>query len=121
MGKTSVARFAKLELYVDSKKNSIYSGAMRWQTVIVLIAVAFTIVAPHSFAIAVGHDQEPVLGMLDVCHSAAPALASNGEMPCMNECPCRHVPASPVAYNKQTNPLFSEFLLITRNERPPQK
>jgi hypothetical protein len=75
---------------------------------------------PPSFSSVIGHDNKPVLGTLDVCHTATPALASNGEMPCMNECPCGHVPASPVAFAKQFDPLISEFLLITRNERPPQ-
>jgi hypothetical protein len=93
---------------------------MRWQVVIVLAALAFTIMVPPSFPLVIDRDGQTVLGTLDVCHTVTPALASNGEMPCMNECPCRHVPASSIVYCKQIDPLLSEFLLITRNEHPPQ-
>ena len=93
---------------------------MRWQAVIVLMALAFIITLPPSFSVSGGSDEQPVLGALDVCHSATPALASNGGMPCVNECPCNPVPAPSLTYSRQTNPVITDTLLISRNERPPQ-
>lgn len=110
----------KLKLYVDRISVYHYSRLMRWQAVIVLIALAFTIALPPSFTASGGSDEQPVLGSLDVCHSATPALASSGGMPCMFECPCNPVPAPSIVYSEQTNSVITDTLLISRNERPPQ-
>lgn len=120
MKKTLLSRIVKLELYVDREMFCHYYRPMRWQAVILLIALALTAALPPSLAFAPDSDEQPSLGTLNVCHSAAPALSSNGDMPCVNECPCRHVPAVSVALTKPNVPLFPEFLLISGNERPPQ-
>ncbi len=93
---------------------------MRWQAVIILIALAFTIIVPPSFTLIVNHAGQPVLGALDVCHSAVPALSSNGHMPCLSECPCKQIPALSVAYSEESDPLFTAFLIISRTDRPPR-
>jgi hypothetical protein len=92
---------------------------MKWQAVIVLLAIALGVAAPPSLPLsAVGGEAE--LGILDLCHAGTPALSSNGDMPCMNECPCR--PAPPALYCDSEiivtpcKPLFIAY----QDERPPK-
>jgi hypothetical protein len=61
--------------------------SMKWNAVIVLLAIALGIFAPPSLPAMIAHGGQASIGILDVCHSAAPALSSNGEMPCVSECP----------------------------------
>jgi len=94
---------------------------MKLSAIIVLIALSLTVLAPPAFALAVQGDKAPVLGTLDICHSAAPALSSNGEMPCV------HVNVSlplPLALNKVTeivNPPFHPFHIAFQEELPPKQ
>jgi len=94
---------------------------MRFSAIIVLIALSLTVLAPPSFALTIHGDKAPVLGILDVCHTATPALSSNGEMPCV------HVSVSlslPLALNKVTeivNPPFHPFHIAFQDELPPKQ
>lgn len=63
---------------------------------------------------------QPVLGNLDVCHHAAPALSSQGDMPCVGSCTCTNVPTVVVATVVQPTPLLFCYLLPSKNDRPPQ-
>ena len=93
---------------------------MKWVSIMLLIVLACTVLAPlslYSFTITQGGS---FLANLDVCHSAAPALSSNGEMPCLSECPCSFAPAVSISANEPAYPLFTELLLPTRNEHPPK-
>lgn len=88
---------------------------------ILLVVLLLTALSPLSaLTFPVKGHEEPVLGTLDVCRSASPALSSNGSMPCMSECPATHVPAQIVAVAQCCIPLFSQFLLPSQNDRPPQ-
>jgi hypothetical protein len=94
---------------------------MRSVTFILLIVLAFTVLAPlASFTIITVDDGRSFLGNLDVCHAAAPALSSNGEMPCVPIAVHNVVPSLSMTDHKTGNPLFTELILTTRNEHPPR-
>jgi len=98
----------------------VYTACMRWQTVIVLAAIIVGTVAPVSLQLAVPKDGNPEIGILNVCHSATPALSSNGDMPCMSGCPYIQAPASSVTSGERPNSVLIEMLSPQVNERPPE-
>jgi hypothetical protein len=94
---------------------------MRFSSIIVLIALAFTVLAPPSFALTIHGYKAPVLGALDVCHSANPALSSNGDMPCVSESVSFPLP---LALNKVVEivpPPFHPFHIAFQEELPPKQ
>jgi hypothetical protein len=94
---------------------------MKWVSVILLIVFAFTVLAPMTlFTLTIVNDGVSFLGNLDVCHSAAPALSSNGEMPCVPMAVHRVIPSLSMTNHEPGNPLFTELILTTRNEHPPR-
>jgi hypothetical protein len=94
---------------------------MRRISIILLIVLAFTLVAPlSSFSLGIAGKDGDMLSTLDVCHSAAPALSSNGEMPCVNMTANGIIPVVFVTFYEAVRPLFTELILTTRNEQPPQ-
>jgi hypothetical protein len=96
----------------------IYIAHMRWQVVVVLAAIIFSIVVPPSLPLMAGG--ESMIGTLNICHSAAPALLSSGQMPCINAVPCTHNPALYVAFCKSTDLVFTQLFLLKQNEHPPK-
>lgn len=95
---------------------------MKWATIMLLLVLAFTVLTPvssFSLFIAPEHGSE-VFADLDVCHSAAPALSSNGEIPCLHMTATSIIPVEFVAFHETTYPVFAELILATRNEQPPQ-
>lgn len=93
---------------------------MKWQAVIVLLAIALSIAVPPSFPMSVMGGGEAQLGILDLCHAGTPSIVSNGDMPCANECPCRLLPpahcSGPSILATSCKPLFIEYQI----ERPPK-
>lgn len=88
---------------------------------ILLVVLLLTALSPLSaLTFPVKGSEEPVLGTLDVCRSAAPALSSNGSMPCMSESPATHAPVQLVAIAQCCIPILSQILLPSQNDRPPQ-
>lgn len=110
-----------LQLYVDRMRFYFYTSIMRPVTVILLIVLAFTVLAPlTSFTLVAMNDGHSFLGTLDVCHSAAPALSSNGEMPCVSLAPCTAPPSFSVSFTELAHPFFTEMILTTGSEHPPR-
>jgi hypothetical protein len=93
---------------------------MKWQAVIVLLAIALTIVMPPSFSFSCGHAGHAMIGTLDICHSATPALSSSGNMPYMQQCPCHPLPLVLQETSEIVNPLFKPFITAFQDERPPK-
>ena len=93
---------------------------MKWQAVIVLLAIAISVLVPPSLSLTVAHNVRAEIGALDVCHSTTPALSSNGEMPCVTECSCHPLY---VTLNTIVEPMSSSFkplLFALQDERPPK-
>ena len=93
---------------------------MKWKALIILLALALSIVAPPSLPWLMNTGSEAEIGTLDVCHSTASGLSAGSDMPCINECLGHHAPV--VAPSLQEipsvalKPLFIAFL----DERPPR-
>jgi hypothetical protein len=94
---------------------------MKSVTFILLIVLAFTVLAPvTSLSFMAVNDGRSFLGTLDVCHSAAPALSSNGEMPCVGLAPCTAPPTLSVSFTEPVHPVFTELILTSSSEHPPR-
>jgi hypothetical protein len=93
---------------------------MKWQAFIVLLAIALSIVVPPSLPFLSDHSAMAAIGTLDVCHSATPALSSNGDMPCVNECACRHLPFAQSKSAEILAPPCKPLLISFQDERPPK-
>jgi hypothetical protein len=93
---------------------------MRMKAVIVLLAIAVSIIVPPSLPFTSSHSGHASIGILDVCHSAMPALSSNGDMPCITGCPCDPLPLVLEDIASLTLPLSKPFLISYQDERPPK-
>jgi len=93
---------------------------MKWNVFIVLFAVLVGVVVPPSLPLIASSGEQASLGKLDVCHSATPALSSNGEMPCVHMTANGIIPEMTVSVLIAAYPVFPELILATRNEQPPQ-
>ncbi len=94
---------------------------MRSISLILLAVILLTAFSPLSaLTFPASADGGPVLGMLDVCRQASPAVSSQGLMPCISEVPFVHQPVLASACTVCSIQLFSQFLLASRQERPPQ-
>jgi hypothetical protein len=93
---------------------------MKWQAVIVLLAIGLTIAVPPSFAVLSDHGNHAMIGNLDVCHSAAPALSANGSMPCVHQGLCDHQALVQDKTVEIVNPRIKPLLIAFQDERPPK-
>jgi hypothetical protein len=109
-----------VDFIIDSPAQYYYSGSMRWQAVIVLLAIMLSIIVPPSLPMTISHGSQTSIGILDLCHSSAPALSTSGDMPCMNECPCQSLPLARSAAGAIGQPPFKPFLIAFQDERPPK-
>ncbi len=94
---------------------------MKWVTIILLVVLAFTVLAPISpLSLIIDRQEQPLLGNLDVCNSAAPALSSNGEMPCVSINPSQLPLYLSITTSDPLHPLFTEVVFTAPNEQPPK-
>ena len=93
---------------------------MKWKALIVLLAIAFSVVLPPSLPYLSDNGAIAAIGTLDVCHSATPALSSNGDMPCVTASICIAAPLLAESTNDSLQKTYSELILSSRNEQPPR-
>ena len=93
---------------------------MKWQALIILAAIVVSIIVPSSLPLLSNHDGQAAIGTLDVCHSATPAISSNGDMPYVNECSCKAPLLALSSAAEVLSPLFKPFLIAFQDERPPK-
>ena len=93
---------------------------MRWQSIIVLLAIALSIVVPPTLPIMAAQGGQAEIGTLDVCHSATPALSSNGDMPCINSGMNQPLPLGLSKVPAVAAPRFAPFNIAFQDERPPK-
>jgi hypothetical protein len=94
---------------------------MKWQAFIVLLAIALSIVASPAFPFLSDHGAKVEIGTLDVCHSATPALFSNGEMPCVNVGVSLPLPLALNSITEIVNPPLHPFHIAFQDELPPKQ
>jgi hypothetical protein len=93
---------------------------MKWQAVMVLLAIGVSITVPPCFIVPGDHGNHAMIGNLDVCHTATPTLSANGNMPCVHQCPCNHMPLIQDKITKILNPRIKPLLITFQEERPPK-
>lgn len=94
---------------------------MRPVTFILLVVLAFTVLAPVTvFTPVVMNDGHSFFGNLDVCHAATPALSSSGEMPCITPVSCNSAPTLFVSFIEPVHDISVEYIFASRNEQPPK-
>jgi hypothetical protein len=93
---------------------------MRWQAVIILAVIIFSIIAPASLPLIADRGGESTIGMLNVCHAATPSLASSGQMPCMNEYQYNPRPFLQDQFSQIVDPLVKPLFIAFQDERPPK-
>ena len=93
---------------------------MRWQSIIVLLAIALSIVVPPVLPNMIARGGQAELGTLDVCHSATPALSSNGDMPCIHEGMNQLLPQELSKVSAVAVPRSKPFCIAFQDERPPK-
>ncbi len=99
-----------------------YIRTMKWATAMLLFVLVFTVLTPLSpTSLILSADRsENAYVNLDVCHSAAPAFSSDGEMPFLNMTITSYQPAFLRVSGDPAGPLFTELILAYRSEQPPR-
>ena len=110
----------KLELYVDSISHAVIIVTMKWQAIIVLLAISLWVVLPPALPLVSPRGAQAAIGTLDVCHSSKPALLSNGEMPCVSEGSCRLLTVEQIIVHEMINPPCKPVFVAFQDERPPK-
>ena len=109
------------ELYIDRVGDTDYSDGMKTSVSLLLIVLACMALMPASPVLfLVDRDCEQAFGNLDVCHSGVPAIATGGEMPCVNDCCGMQTPSFIHVSTELHHQLLTHFILSSRNERPPK-
>ena len=93
---------------------------MKCQAVIVLLAIGISVTVPPSFPVTSDHGNHAMIGNLDVCHQAAPALSANGGMPCLHQCTHDHLPLAQDKIADIVNPRIKPLLIVFQDEHPPK-
>ncbi len=95
-------------------------GNMRRLALIVLLAIAFSMVIPPAVSLTMSDSGKAIIGTLNVCGPATPALSSNGEMPCMNECRFHPLSLAGTEVLQISNSPLLSFFFASQDERPPK-
>jgi len=93
---------------------------MRWKSIIVLLAIVVSVSIPPSFPFLSDQGVSAAIGTLDVCHAAAPALSSNGDMPGLNQVVSSPVPLLQVMFTEEVPSLLPYFSVAFQDELPPK-
>ena len=94
---------------------------MRPVACILFIVLTITVLTPMTlFTFMAVNDGQTFLGELDVCHSAAPALSANGDMPCVCLASFTAPPALSVSLSDPVASVFTELILTSSSEHPPR-
>jgi len=93
---------------------------MKWQALIVLLAIAFTIAVPPVLILPGGPTGQAMIGTLDICHSATPALSSNGSMPFIQASSCHPLHLTLQETSEIIDPFFKPAITTFQDDRPPK-
>lgn len=93
---------------------------MKWQAIIVLLAITFSIFVAPSMPLTAYHGRQVAIGTLDICHSSDPVLSVNGHMPVLNQSPFVVLPLVLNTVSTNKNSPLRIFFVASPDERPPQ-
>ncbi len=92
---------------------------MQAKSIIVLLAIGFSIFSPLSLHLTVAHGHTSIDGF-DVCHAGSLALSAGHNAPCVSEpffCPC---PPSSIDAAEIPDPVIEVQVLASQEEHPPK-
>jgi hypothetical protein len=92
---------------------------MKWQTIIVLVAIAFSVLSPLSVHLTIEYGQTSI-GTFDVCHAGSLAVSSIHEMPCFIENLCVLIPPASPTRAENFSPVSQLPIIAFRDEHPPK-
>jgi hypothetical protein len=94
---------------------------MKWQTLIVVVAISFSVLSPLSVHLAIEHGNgQAAIGTFDVCHSGALAVYSGHEMPGFTEKLCVLLPPSSLSREENLSTVSRLPIIAFQDERPPK-
>jgi hypothetical protein len=91
----------------------------KWQTLIVVVAIAFSVLSPLSVHLTIEYGQASI-GSFDICHSGSLGVSVNHEMPCSIENPYELIPLSSLERAENPSAVISPFSIAFLDERPPK-
>jgi hypothetical protein len=92
---------------------------MRWQALIVILALALSMLGSPSLLPEPGFIDQGAFEYFGIERSVNPVLSLCGDMPSLNQCPCKPFPLSLNNASEVVRPLFLSFILTYQDERPP--
>ena len=92
---------------------------MKWQTLIVVVAIAFSVLSPLSVHLTIEYGQTSI-GTFDVCHAGSLAVSSIHEMPSFTEKLCVLIPPSSLTRAEHFSHVTRLPIIAFQDERPPK-
>jgi len=92
---------------------------MKWQTIIVVVAIAFSVLCPLSVHLTFEYGQTSI-GTFDVCHAGSLAVSSSNEMPAFIENLCVLIPPSSPTRVEKLSSIGQFPIIVFRDEHPPE-
>lgn len=93
---------------------------MKWQSLIVVVAIAFSCLSPLSVHLTIEHGQTTTIGTFDVCHAGSLAVSSIHEMPYFTENLCVLIPPSSPMRMENLSLVGRLPIIAFRDEHPPK-
>jgi len=92
---------------------------MKVRSVIVLLAIAVSVLSPLSVHLTIAHGQEAI-GTFDVCHAGSLALSTSLDMPCVSQ-PVYSLYCPPFVESAQIlDPTIKLLISPFQKEHPPK-
>ena len=92
---------------------------MKVRSVIVLFAIAFSVLSPLSVRLTIAHGQTSI-ETFDVCHAGSPALSTSIDMPCISQPIYHPYLASRVEGTQILDPALKRLISTFQEEHPPK-
>lgn len=106
--------------HIDSASGFHYSIPVKWLILLICFVLLHDIFIPPSTSVNAPQDGQPAFSMIDVCHSSAPQVSEDDEMPTVAERSDAVVPVPSLDYTAPIRMVFIQFLLASQNDRPPE-
>jgi len=92
---------------------------MKVRSVIVLFAIALSVLSPISVHLTIAHGQTSI-GTFDVCHAGSPALSTSHDMPFVNQPIYHPYLVSRVEGTQLLDHTLTQLISTFQEEHPPK-
>lgn len=93
--------------------------AMKWQTIIVVVAIAFSVLSPLSVHLTIEYGQTSI-GTFDVCHAGSLAVSANHEILCITGDSSGLIPLRSTESAAIPSAVRKLLIIASQEERPPK-